>query len=246
MTKNIKQWREEERPREKMLSKGCEALTTAELIAILIRSGSVSRTAVDTAGDILSLADNRLSNLSRLNVEQLCGVPGIGEAKALALMAAAELGRRIAAEQPSAQPPITCARSIAEIMVPQLKGLQHEECWALYLNRANRLIGKEKMSMGGVSSTVMDIRTILRRAVDKAASGIVLVHNHPSGNCTPGRTDIEQTAALREAAALLDISLIDHIVVAGNAYYSFSDGKNCYLRTNNNLKLSKHESNQSR
>lgn len=236
MTKNIKQWREEERPREKMLSKGCSALTTAELIAILIRSGSISRTAVDTAGDILELAGNRLSNLSRLNVEQLCSIAGIGEAKALSVMAAAELGRRIAGEQPAAMPLISSPRDIAGIMVPLLKGLEHEECWVLYLNRANRLISKEKMSMGGVSSTVMDIRTILRRAVDKVASGIVLVHNHPSGNSTPGRTDIEQTAALREASALLDISLIDHIVVAGNSYYSFSDGKNYYLRTNNNIK----------
>lgn len=245
MTKNIKQWREEERPREKMLSKGCEALTTAELIAILIRSGSVSRTAVDTAGDILSMADNRLSNLSRLSVERLCGISGIGEVKALSVMAAAELGRRIACETPEAQPLITGPLSIAEIMIPLLNGLQHEECWVLYLNRANRLIGKEKMSLGGVSSTVMDIRTILRRAVDKVASGIILVHNHPSGNCMPGRTDIEQTAALRDAAALLDISLIDHVVVAGNSYYSFSDEKNYYLRTNN-IKQSSNESNQPR
>jgi len=117
-------------------------------------------------------------------------------------------------------------------MVPQMKGLQVEECWVIYVNRAGRMVGKERMSLGGVSSTVIDIKTIVRRAVDKVAEGIILIHNHPSGNCHPGRDDLEETAALREAAALLDIKLLDHIIVADNNYYSFSDGKNYYLRTN--------------
>lgn len=223
MKQNIKEWREEERPREKMLSKGCEALTAAELIAILIRSGSIDRNAVDTAGEALELAGGKLSNLSRMSFEQLRKIRGIGEAKALAIMAASELGRRMAAEPSDGMPVIRDSKSIADIMIPLLNGLQHEECWVLYLNRANRLTGKERLSQGGVSATVIDIKLIVRHAIDRLASGIVLVHNHPSGNCVPGKNDISETAALREAAALLDICLVDHLIIAGNKYYSFAD-----------------------
>ncbi len=223
MNKNIKEWREEDRPREKMLSKGCASLTAAELIAILIRSGSIEKSAVDTAREVLGLAGDRLGNLARMNPEQLQKVSGIGQAKALSIMAAAELGRRIAAEPAEPMPAIKDSKVIAAMMIPLLGGLQHEECWVLYLNRANRLTGKECISKGGISATVMDIKMIVRRAVDRLASGIILVHNHPSGNCLPGRNDIEETAALREAAAYFDISLVDHLIIAGNKYYSFSD-----------------------
>lgn len=232
MTKNIKQWREEERPREKMLAKGAEALTTTELLAILIRSGNVERTALDLADEILDAAENRLSNLSRMGVDRLTQISGMGKVKALSVMAAAELGRRIATEVPEPRVLIDGSGTIAEMMVPQMKGLQVEECWVIYVNRAGRMIGKERVSLGGVSSTVIDIKTIVRRAVDKVAEGIILVHNHPSGNCRPGKRDIEETAALREAAALLDIKLLDHIIVADNNYYSFNDGNNYYLRNN--------------
>jgi len=241
MAKNIKQWREEERPREKMLSKGCESLTSAELIAILIRSGSLSCSAVSLADEILELAEGRLEKLSRLTMEQLGRIDGIGQAKATSILAAVELGRRIASETPEAMPVINDARTTASIMIPRLYGLRHEECWVLYLNNANKLTGKEKVSHGGSSSTIFDIKTIVRKAVDRTAAGIILVHNHPSGSPLPSRCDIDETAALREAAALLDIRLLDHVIVSGNNYYSFSEGKNCYLR-NNNLKDEQHES----
>ncbi len=223
MKQNIKEWREEERPREKMLSKGCESLTAAELIAILIRSGCAERNAVETAGEALELAGGKLKNLSRMTFEQLRKIRGIGPAKALSIMAASELGRRMAAEPNDGMPVIRDSKTIADIMIPLLNGLQHEECWVLYLNKANRLTGKERLSQGGVSATVIDIKLIVRHAIDRLASGIILVHNHPSGNCVPGKNDISETAALREAAALLDICLVDHLIIAGNKYYSFAD-----------------------
>ncbi|MBR6270466.1 MAG: DNA repair protein RadC [Bacteroidales bacterium] len=242
MAKNIKQWREEERPREKMLAKGCESLTSAELIAILIRSGSLSCSAVELGNEILELADGKLEKLSRLTSEQLFRIEGIGQAKAASIIAAAELGRRIASETPDPMPLITNARATASIMVPMLQGLAHEECWVLYLNNSNRLTGREKVSHGGSSSTILDIKAIVRRAVDRGAAGIILVHNHPSGSPLPSRCDIDETAALREAAALLDIKLLDHVIVSGNHYYSFSEGKNCYLR-GSNTKDEQNESN---
>lgn len=223
MTKNIKAWREEERPREKMLSNGCAALTAAELIAILIRSGSSGKTAVDTADEILDIAGNRLGDLSRISYDRLMKISGIGQAKALSIIAAAELGRRMISEPCESITVVKDSKTIADIMMPILKNLQHEECWVLYLNKANRLMGKERVSQGGISATVIDIKMIVRRAVDRLASGIILVHNHPSGNCMPGKNDISETAALREAAAFLDICLVDHIIIAGNKYYSFSD-----------------------
>lgn len=235
METNINKWREEDRPREKMLSKGCESLTCAELIAILIRSGSAKCSAVELSKEILENAGGRLESLSRLTPQQLQRINGIGKAKALSIIAAMELGRRMASESPAALPQINDAHATASIMIPQLYGLPHEECWILYINAGGRLTGRERVSQGGISATVFDIKSIVRRAVDHSASGIVIVHNHPSGSPLPSRSDIDETAALREAAALLDIKLLDHVIVAGNNYYSFSEGKNCYLR-NDNLK----------
>lgn len=242
---NIKQWREEERPREKMLAKGCESLTSAELIAILIRSGSLSRSAVELGGEIMEMAGGRLEALSRLTVGRLEKVEGIGKAKALSLVAAMELGRRMASEPPEPLPVISDAHTIASIMIPQLYGLRHEECWILFLNAGSRLTGRERASQGGTSATIFDIKSIVRRAVDRSAAGIVIVHNHPSGSPLPSRCDIDETAALRDAAALLDIKLLDHVIVAGNNYYSFSEGKNCYLR-NSNVKIGNYESDKPR
>ena len=245
MTTNIKQWREEERPREKMLARGCESLTCAELIAILIRSGSLSRSAVEIGGEIMELSGGRLEGLSRLNAAQLGKIDGIGKAKALSVIAALELGRRMASEPPEPLPVISDAHTIASLMIPQLYGLSHEECWILYLNSGSRLTGRERASQGGSSATIFDIKAIVKRAVERSAAGIVIVHNHPSGSPTPSRCDIEETAALRDAAALLDIKLLDHVIVAGNNYYSFSEGKNCYLR-NSNLKSGNYESDKPR
>lgn len=225
MAKNIKQWREEERPREKMLAKGGESLTSAELIAILIRSGSLSRSALELGREIMELAEGRLETLSRLSCAQLGRIDGIGEAKALSVMAAMELGRRMVSEPPQDLPTIYDSHSIASIMIPRMYGLGHEECWVLYLNAGNKLLGRERVSQGGSSATIFDIKSIVRRAVDRSAAGIIIVHNHPSGNPLPSRDDIDETSALRHAATLLDIKLLDHIIVAGNCYYSFSEEK---------------------
>jgi len=224
MTNNIKQWQEEERPREKMIARGCESLTSAELVAILFRSGNLSDDAVSLARKALTLADNNLNRLFRLSLEQLCSIPGIGKAKALSVMAAAELGRRAFAEGWMGNATrISESHQVATLMLPLLKGLDHEECWCLFLNKAGKLISKERMSHGGLDATVVDNRIIVRRAIEKLATAIILIHNHPSGNPRPGREDIVQTVALYKAAASLDISLIDHIIIAGDKYFSFCD-----------------------
>ena len=225
MSYTIKQWQAEERPREKMLAQGCGSLTAAELIAVLIRSGSTTRTAVDTARDILSLADNNLTTLSRMAPETLQGIPGVGEAKALAVVAAAELGRRIAMETGTISPMITSSEQAAALAIPLLKGLRHEECWAIFLSSNNRLLGKECLSRGDDCSTRIDAKRVAKRAVEKAAGGVILVHNHPSGNPKPGESDIRMTKTIRKALQYFDINLVDHLVVAGNNYFSFFDKK---------------------
>ena len=223
MSYTIKQWQAEERPREKLLAQGCGSLTAAELIAVLIRSGSADRTAVDAARELLTLADNNLTTLSRMSCEQLQAVSGVGKAKALAVIAAAELGRRIASESGAVLPAVASSEQAASIVIPMLKGLQHEECWALFLSSNNRLIGKERLSSGNDCSTQIDTKKLARRALEKSAAGIILVHNHPSGNPQPGKSDIRATENVRKALAYVDINLIDHIVVAGNNYFSFFD-----------------------
>lgn len=223
MTNNIKQWQEEERPREKMLLNGCESLTLSELLAIIIRSGSRRYTAVDAARNLLTRGGGRLASLSKLSVNEMCEVEGIGSTKAISVLAALELGRRLSAEIPDIQPLVQTSSTVVRIMAPRLKSLDHEECWILYINRSGRLIGKERVSQGGITSTVIDIKLIVRKAVDHLASSIIMVHNHPSGSPKPGRQDIAQTEALKKAAALFDIALLDHIIIAGNKYYSFSD-----------------------
>ena len=223
MSYTIKQWQAEERPREKLLAQGCGSLTAAELIAVLIRSGSTTRTAVDTARDLLTLADNNLTTLSRMSCEQLQAIPGVGEAKALSIVAAAELGRRIASESGGILPAITSAEQAAAIAIPMLKGLPHEECWVLFLSSNNRLIGRERFSQGNDCSTSIDTKQVARRALEKQASGIILIHNHPSGNPKPGPSDIRVTEEIRKALRYFDINLIDHLVVAGNNYFSFYD-----------------------
>lgn len=223
MTHNIKQWQEEDRPREKMIARGCGSLTAAELIAILFRSGNSSEDAVSLARRALALADNSLIRFSRLTCEQLCSIPGIGMAKALSVMAAAELGRRTFAEGGNEGAGIRGSQQVMALMRPLLCGLDHEECWVLFLNNAGKLISKERISAGGINATVVDSRIIVRKAIEKTATAIILVHNHPSGNPRPGKADISQTEALYKAARSLDISLLDHVIVASDKYFSFSD-----------------------
>lgn len=220
---NICNWNLDERPREKMREKGTASLSNAELLAIIINSGTRTMNAVELSRKILSDCGNSLRNLSKMSLEELRSTPGIGEAKAARLIATFELAARSEAEVPEAQPVIQSSECVAKIFRPMLRNLRHEECWILYLDRANKLIAKERLSTGGISATVMDTKIIIKKAVDKLASGIIVVHNHPSGNPYPGEVDKKQTRLLKDAAKLLDISLLDHIIIGGNRYYSFSD-----------------------
>lgn len=226
MKTTIKSWGEDERPREKMISKGCSSLSNAELIAIVLQSGTRKKTAVDLARELLSKSQGRLKGLADMSFEQMQTISGIGCAKAVAVLALFELTRRIQSETEESQPLIREASAVAKIMGPVLMDLPHEECWVLYLNRGSRLISKERISIGGIDQTSIDIRIIAKKAIEKLSSGVILVHNHPSGNRFPGEADINQTIALRNALKVFDIALIDHVIIAGKKYYSFSD-ENC-------------------
>ena len=221
--KAIKEWQAEERPREKMATRGADALSNAELLAIILHTGDSKRTAVDLARELIDFADGSLSNLAAMTPERMSSLKGIGPAKAITIAAAVELGKRIALDRCEELPAIYSSKVVADMMIPQMSGLLHEECWVLYLNRANRLIGKERISIGGVAATVMDIKIITKKAVEKLAGSIILLHNHPSGSVIPSSEDKRQTLALRKAVSLFDIDLMDHIIVGKNRYFSFCD-----------------------
>ena len=221
---NIKNMMAEERPREKLLQKGPEALDNSELLAILLRTGTKKQNAVETARELLACADNKLSILGDFSTERMKETQGIGNDKAATIAAALELGKRfIVEERIDDKCSITSPRQVFHMMQPMLKGLSHEECWIVFLNRANYVIGKEMISSGGMSATVLDNRLIIRKALEKNAQGLILIHNHPSGNPRPGTSDIKQTESLKKAASCFDISLIDHLVIADNRFYSFAD-----------------------
>lgn len=220
---SINNWKMDDRPREKMNVSGAASLSDSELLAILINSGTRDKSAVDVAREILASVGNSLNALTGTSKDRLCAIQGIGEAKASRLLAAFELAVRIQSEPSGPRMRITASSTVSRIFSPLLRNLQHEECWVLFLNKANKIIAKEKVSTGGVSGAVLDPRIIIRKAVDKLASAIILVHNHPSGNPTPSELDRRQTRVLRDASALLDIALLDHVIIAGDRYYSFSD-----------------------
>lgn len=214
----------DDRPRERLLEKGVDSLSNAELLAILLRTGTGSMNVVDVARELLKSADGRLGELSSMPIDKICGVRGIGKSKAATIAAAMELGRRLFLESSVLEKKsISSPRAVYRIMIPLLKGLDHEECWVIFLNRANYIIGKERLSVGSLDATIMDVKTVLRRALDKKASGVVLVHNHPSGSAMPGQADIRQTGLLRKALQTCDIHLVDHVVVAEDCWYSFAD-----------------------
>lgn len=220
----MKELCEDDRPREKMMRSGAVSLSNAELLAILLRTGTGKRNVLDVAREVLKEADGRLTEVAGMSVERLCHVDGIGPGKAVAVAAAFELGKRVAAEDGVGKmPQMDSPRRVYMNMLPQLRDIRHEECWVLFLNHANRLIGKEMVSRGGLDSTSVDKRVILRRALDRKASGIILVHNHPSGSPYPSVEDIRQTRELGKALASCDLHLVDHVIVAGHSYYSFSD-----------------------
>ena len=214
----------DERPREKLVGKGAGALSNAELLAIMLRTGTGKSNAVDLAREMLKGAGGTLNSVSAMPLERLCAFNGIGPGKAATVVAAFELGRRAFSEQNSTSSrTVSNPKDVYRMMIPHMKSLDHEECWAVFLNRANVLIDKEMMSSGGLESTVIDCKMIVRRAIEKKASGLILVHNHPSGSAMPGTADIRQTEILKKALATCDISLIDHVVVASDCFYSFAD-----------------------
>ena len=222
--KSIKDWREEERPVEKLMARGAGALTNAELLAVLIHTGSGEKSAVALAGEILDLAGNSLRDLSNTSKERLLAVKGVGTTKLASLTAAFEIGRRMTSDSP-ATPTISCPKDVAGYMAPHFAGLDHEECWILLLNNSNYVIDKRRLSYGGSDSTSIDVRRIVRMALDRNASALVLVHNHPSGNPMPSQADLRYTSLLHDAAGSLNIALLDHVIVCDSAFYSFADDK---------------------
>ncbi|SCD19074.1 DNA repair protein RadC [Proteiniphilum saccharofermentans] len=221
---SIKQWAEEDRPREKLLLKGVSVLSDSELLAILIGSGNDKQSAVELAQHILSEAGNDLNQLARMSVSDLMNnFRGIGQAKAVTLIAALELGRRRKTVETPRKKKITSSRVAYEHFYPLLSDLNHEETWALLTDRSNKVLSSIQVSRGGISGTVVDIRLVLREALSRYASGIILGHNHPSGQCRPSPQDTHLTKKLKEAAQWMDISLLDHIIVCGENYFSFAD-----------------------
>ena len=220
---SIKKWAEEDRPREKLLLKGKATLSEAELIGILLGSGTTSMSAVDLAKQLLIKVDYNLNLLAKLSVKDLMKFKGIGEAKAITIVSALELGRRRKETEVVKNPRITTARSAYDLMKGELMDLQYEEFWVLLLKRNNEVIKKAKISSGGISGTVVDPKIIFKYALDEMASSIILVHNHPSGNPRPSHYDQQLTKKLREAGKFLDISVMDHIIFCDHDYYSFAD-----------------------
>lgn len=221
---SIKQWAEEDRPREKLLQKGVSTLTDSELIAILIGSGNDRESAVELSKRILLMAENDLNKLGRMSVTDLMQhFRGVGVAKAVTVIAALEIGRRRRAAVNSNRRKITSSRDAYNHFFPLLADLNHEETWAVLTDRSNKVLSTLQVSRGGISGTVVDIRLILREALGHYASGIILAHNHPSGNCRPSPQDTHISKKLKEAAQWMDITLLDHVIVCGESYYSFAD-----------------------
>jgi len=219
----IKSWAEEDRPREKLLLKGKHVLTDAELIAILISSGNAEETAVELSKRILSGLENNLNELGKQSVHDLMKFKGIGEAKAIGIVAAMELGRRRKTEDKIKREQIVTSKDAVDIFQPLLGDNAHEEFWILFLNRANVVTGKHAVSSGGMTGTVVDPKMVFKAALDAKAVGIILCHNHPSGNVKPSQQDVDLTKKLAAAGKLMEISVLDHIIVAQSGYYSFAD-----------------------
>jgi len=221
---NIKDWAEEDRPREKMLLKGVSALSDAELLGILIGSGNKSETAVELSQRILHSLSNNLNTLGKLEIKDLIkDFKGIGEAKAITIVAALELGKRRKLSEALVSPQITSSKDVYDIFHPILADLKHEEVWVLFLNRANKVVKNIQISKGGLTATVVDIRLIMKEGIQSLASAMVLCHNHPSGSTQPSDDDDQITKRLKEAGYIMDIRLLDHIIVCDNSYYSYMD-----------------------
>lgn len=220
---NILNWAKEDRPREKLLLKGKASLSDAELIAILLGTGTLEINAVDLARHILQEVDNDLHTLARFDVKDLQKFKGIGEAKAITIISALELGRRRKAAEFIKKPKITCSNDAYTYLSPYLLDKTIEEFWILILNKANKVIASRKISQGGISGTVADPKIIFKAALDERGSSIILAHNHPSGNITASNNDIKLTKKLKQAGETLDLPVLDHIIFSDEHYFSFAD-----------------------
>ncbi len=223
MSLKITDWALEDRPREKLYMKGPSTLSDAELLGILISSGTKDKSAVDLGRELLALAGNNLTSLGKLSIQDITKIRGIGTARAVAIAAALELGRRRKLSEMPSTVNIKCSRDVFDIISPLLTDLQHEEFWILFLNRSNRVIHRTKLSQGGISGTITDVRIVMKKAIEYLSSGIILCHNHPSGNLSPSDSDTNITMKIKEAGNFLDIQLIDHLIISENNYYSFAD-----------------------
>jgi DNA repair protein RadC len=220
---SIKQWAKDDRPREKLLLKGAQNLSDSELLAILIHNGTHQKTAVDIAKEVLRLSKDNLSELGKLSVKELMKIKGIGEAKAITISAALEIGRRRQSGLPLQKAIVSSSGDIADLIQSKLKDYRHEVFAVLFLNRSNKVNHFEIISQGGITGTVADPRVILKKALEEDAVSIVLCHNHPSGSLKPSRADEELTVKIKEAAKYFDIKVLDHLIVSDAGYYSFAD-----------------------
>lgn len=215
-----------ERPREKMLAKGAGAMSDAELLAILIGSGTQKENVLEVANKLLAVNEGKLSLVAEMDAARMREIGGIGSVRYTSIAAAFELGKRCCLEDPGIEKvPLTDAGTVYRMMLPRLKGLDHEEFWIILLNRANYIIHKEMVSLGGLSSTIVDPKLVVRKALDKRASGLIMVHNHPSGNPRPGHNDLTETERMKKAANTFDIALLDHIIICDDCYFSFADDR---------------------
>jgi len=222
---SIKNWKEDDRPREKLLSKGKNTLSDAELIAILIGSGNREESAVGLAKRILSFTSNNLNQLGKLSVNDLTQFKGIGGAKAISIITALELGRRRRLEEALERPKINSSKAVFDIMQPILGELNHEEFWVLYLNNSNKIIYKNQLSSGGITGTLVDVRMLFKKALELSSVAVILCHNHPSGSLKPSKSDIDLTKKIQQAGKSLDIKILDHLLITEKAYFSFADSK---------------------
>ncbi len=220
---SIKNWSEEDQPREKLMAKVRQILSDAELLAILIGSGNRSESAIELCKRILNDSQNNINQLAKLSVNDLMKYRGIGEAKAISIVAALELGRRRKSEAVLDKVQVTSSQHLYEYIKPVLEDLPHEEFWIVLLSRANKIIGKQLIGRGGISETTADIKLIFKKSIESLASAIILAHNHPSGNLKPSQSDLNLTKKIKDAAKLFDISILDHLIIGDGNYYSFND-----------------------
>ena len=222
---SIKHWADDDRPREKLVSKGRSVLSDAELIAILIGSGSRAESAVELSKRILASVDHNLNELGRLSIQQLMAFKGIGEAKAVSIAAALEIGRRRRGEDAVNIDKIGSSKDVFHLLQPVIGELEHEEFWILYLNNSNKVLHKAQVSKGGITGTLVDVRLVMKQTLELGAVAIILAHNHPSGTLKPSGADKEMTKKIQTAGETLDIKVLDHLIITQKSYYSFADDK---------------------